>query len=61
MFAIATIHRRDIVLIAVGTLALAGYATAGSPLVGLATCGILAVIGLYYFVAALKWGALKAE
>jgi O-antigen/teichoic acid export membrane protein len=61
MFAIATIHRRDAVLIAVGTAALAGYATAGSPLVGLATCGILAVIGLYYFVAALRWGALKAD
>jgi O-antigen/teichoic acid export membrane protein len=47
MFDVRTVHPRDAVLIAVGTIVLAGYAIAGSPLVRLATCGILAAIGLY--------------
>jgi O-antigen/teichoic acid export membrane protein len=60
LFAIRTVHRRDAVLIAVGTIALAGYAIAGSAPVGLATCGILAAIGVYFFASALKWSGLKA-
>jgi O-antigen/teichoic acid export membrane protein len=54
MFAIRTIHPRDAVLIAVGALALAAYALAGSQLVAIATCGTLGVIGLYYVMSALK-------
>jgi O-antigen/teichoic acid export membrane protein len=61
MFAIRTIHRRDAVLMAAGTLALAGYAIAGSALAGLATCGVLAAIGLYFFVSALNWSGPKVD
>jgi hypothetical protein len=60
LFAIRTVHRRDAVLIAVGTIALAGYAIAGSAPVGLATCGILAAIGVYFFASAMKWSGLRA-
>jgi O-antigen/teichoic acid export membrane protein len=59
MFAIRTIHRRDAVLLAVGTVALAGYAIAGSALAGFATCAILAAVGVYFFVSALEWSGPK--
>jgi O-antigen/teichoic acid export membrane protein len=61
MFAIRTIDRRDAALIAVGTLALAGYAIAGSRLAGLAACGTVAMIGLYFVVSALKSSGHEAE
>jgi O-antigen/teichoic acid export membrane protein len=61
MFAIRTIHWRDGALIAVGTIALAGYAIVGSRLAGLAACGILAVIGFYYLVSALKTSGPEAH
>jgi O-antigen/teichoic acid export membrane protein len=59
MFAIRTIHRRDAALLAVGTVALAGYAIAGSALAGLASCAILAAVGLYFFASALEWSGPK--
>jgi hypothetical protein len=54
MFAIRTIHLRDAALIAVAAVMLAAYALAGSSLVGPATCGILALIGVHYTVSALR-------
>jgi O-antigen/teichoic acid export membrane protein len=61
MFAIRTIHRRDAALLAVGTVALAGYAIAGSALAGLATCAILAAVGLYFLASAVEWSGPKAS
>jgi O-antigen/teichoic acid export membrane protein len=60
MFNIRTIHLRDAILAAVGTVVLAGYALLGSPFVGIPTCGILGVIGIYFFVSAMRWSQQKA-
>jgi len=61
MFAIQTIHRRDLVLIVAGTLMLCAYAIVGSPLVGFATCAVLLAGSLYFFVSAMKWSGLGAD
>ena len=61
MFAIRTIQRRDVVLIAVGTVALSVYAIAGSSLVGFATSAALVAIALYFFVSAMNWNSLRAD
>jgi O-antigen/teichoic acid export membrane protein len=59
IFNIRTIYPRDVVLIAVGTSVLAGYALVGSPLARFAACGIIAAVGLYALVAAMKWSATR--
>jgi hypothetical protein len=54
MFAIRTIHRRDLFLIAFGTLLLSAYATTRSTVFGFVTCAILIAIALYCVVSAGK-------
>jgi O-antigen/teichoic acid export membrane protein len=54
MFQIRTVHPRDVVLIAVGTAGLAGYAVAGALPVGVIVCSLVAAIGLYYLGSATK-------
>jgi hypothetical protein len=61
MFAIQTIHRRDLALIVVGTLMLCAYAIVGSPLVGFAACAVLVASSLYSFASAMKWSGLGAD
>ena len=61
MFDIATIYRRDLVLMAVGTLALCCYAMVGSLLVGFAACAIVGAISLYSFVSATKLSGLGGD
>jgi O-antigen/teichoic acid export membrane protein len=61
MFAIRTIHRSDAILMAFGSLTLAAYAAAGSALTGLATCGTLALVGLYFLLSALRPAGLEVH
>jgi O-antigen/teichoic acid export membrane protein len=61
MFDVRTVRPQDAVLIAVGTIALAGYAVLGSPLARLATCGIIAAVGLFSLATAMKWCAPNAS
>ncbi|MEA2905935.1 MAG: hypothetical protein QOI12_3322 [Alphaproteobacteria bacterium] len=61
MFAIATIRRRDIVLIAIGTVVLFEYALVGSRLAGFAACAALVVMALYCLAAATKRNAVAAD
>ena len=61
MFAIRTINVWDAVLVGAGTVLLAGYALVGSPLAGIATCGVLAAVGICFFVSAMRWSQRRAE
>jgi O-antigen/teichoic acid export membrane protein len=61
MFEIRTIHLADMAFIAGGAAALAGYALFQSPLVAIVTCSILAAIGLYFVVSAMRWSRHKVE
>jgi O-antigen/teichoic acid export membrane protein len=61
MFAIQTIHRPDVVAIAVGTVLLALSAGAGSPLTRMSACAALAAIALWFLASAIGGGALKPD
>jgi O-antigen/teichoic acid export membrane protein len=55
MFAIRTVHLRDAVIIAIGAIALAGYAILGSRFASIVTCATLAAIGLYFLLSAMRF------
>ncbi len=61
LFAIRTIDRRDLALMAVGALGLCVYARVGSLPVGFAASAILGAIGIYSFVSATKWSGLGGD
>jgi O-antigen/teichoic acid export membrane protein len=54
MFDIRTVHPADAILIAVGTMGLAGYAAAASHGVGIMICSMIAGIGMYFIAAVTK-------
>jgi O-antigen/teichoic acid export membrane protein len=54
MFDLRTVHPADAILIAVGTIGLAGYAAAASPGVGIVICSMIAGIGIYFLAAVTK-------
>jgi hypothetical protein len=58
LFAITTIHLRDVLLMAVGTIALAWYAATGTASAGVAACAVLAAITLHCCASAMKWSSL---
>src|SRR5437868_428816 len=61
LFGIRTIHFNDAVLIALGSMVLAGYAMADSAPARVAACSILAGIGLYACARAMRCSAGAAE
>jgi O-antigen/teichoic acid export membrane protein len=60
-FGIQTVHPGDVILIALGTMALAGYAAAESPLLGIVTCSIIAGIGVYFLASVANGTASKSR
>jgi O-antigen/teichoic acid export membrane protein len=61
VFAIRTVHPRDLIIIAVGTVVLCVDAIVGSPLLGFVACAVLVTISLYYFASAMRWSGLGAD
>jgi O-antigen/teichoic acid export membrane protein len=58
LFAITTIHARDVLLMAAGTVALVWYAATGTASAGVAACAVLAAITLHCCASAMKWSSL---
>jgi O-antigen/teichoic acid export membrane protein len=54
VFAIATFHLRDMVMMGAGIVALAAYAISGAPAAGVASVAVLAAIALYCCVSAMR-------
>jgi O-antigen/teichoic acid export membrane protein len=54
IFAITTIHVRDMLMMGAGIVALAGYAISGAAAAGIASVAVLAAIALYCCVSAIR-------
>lgn len=59
MFGLRTVHPADAILIAVGTIGLAGYAAAASPGLGIVICSMIVGIGIYFLAAVTKGAGSK--